>query len=248
MAPDERLIQRFTSRSGVRIRYLDNNPVSPVGLPILFSPGVTDFADEYIEVLGFFLPRRLIVVEVRGRGQSEAPPSGYSVADHLTDLQAVLDTEGIDRFHLMTFSRGTSWGLDLAFSSPERIETISIGDYRAAEHGMGPDFAEMMMATRFRGKQMTDRIQPHVLVELGRASRDRTLWSDLGATGIPVLVAYGTEPGVLIDAGNLQQYRDHVPGVEIVVISGSGHDLFRPDRLAYPRAVKEFIDRRASGT
>ncbi len=244
MAP----VERFTERSGVRIRYLDNAPSEPRGLPILFAPGVTDFADEYIEVLEFFLPRRALVVEVRGRGQSEAPPTGYSVGDHLTDLHAVLDEEGIDRFHLMTFSRGTSWGLDLALTSPERIETMSIGDYRAAEHGMGPDFAEMMMASRFRGKPMTERIQPHVLVELGRASRDRTLWNELGATGIPLLVAYGTEPGVLIEPGNVRQYRDHVPGVEIVVIHGSGHDLFRPDRLAYPRAVADFITRRAPGT
>jgi non-heme chloroperoxidase len=244
MAP----VERFTERSGVRIRYLDNSPSEPRGLPILFAPGVTDFADEYIEVLEFFLPRRVIVIEVRGRGQSEAPSAGYSVADHLTDLHAVLDEENIDRFHLMTFSRGTSWGLDLALTSPERIETMSIGDYRAAEHGMGPDFAEMMMASRFRGKLMTERIQPHVLVELGRASRHRTLWSELGATGIPLLVAYGTEPGVLIEPGNVQQYRDHVPGVEIVVIRGSGHDLFRPDRLAYPRAVADFITRRAPGT
>ncbi len=32
------------------------------------------------------------------------------------------------------------------------------------------------------------------------------------------------------------------------VIDGSGHDLFRPDGLAYPRAVAGFITRRALGT
>ncbi len=50
----------------MRIRYLDNAPAAPVGLPILFSPGFTDFADEYAEVLQFLLPRR-VAVEVRGR-------------------------------------------------------------------------------------------------------------------------------------------------------------------------------------
>jgi hypothetical protein len=31
-------------------------------------------------------------------------------------------------------------------------------------------------------------------------------------------------------------------------LPGSGHDLFRPDRLAYPRAVLDFISRRSPGS
>ena len=42
--------------TGGKIRYLDNAPEEPVGLPILFSPGFTDFADESLEVLRFFSP------------------------------------------------------------------------------------------------------------------------------------------------------------------------------------------------
>jgi hypothetical protein len=40
-------------------------------------------------------PRRVLVVEVRGRGRSEAPPSGYTVVDHMRDLRAVLEQERI---------------------------------------------------------------------------------------------------------------------------------------------------------
>lgn len=34
----------------------------------------------------------------------------------------------------MTFSRGTTWGLDLVLPRPDRVATVSIGDYWMAEH------------------------------------------------------------------------------------------------------------------
>lgn len=241
MAP----IERFTTHSGVKIRYLDNAPEAPVGLPILFSPGVTDFADEYTAVLEFFLPRRAVVVEVRGRGGSEAPATGYAVADHVRDLEAVVDEESFDRFHVMTFSRGTSWALDLALADPARIASFSIGEYRAVEVGMPDTFAEHMFTTTFRGKPMADRVQRHVLEELARESRARELWDRLPELG-PLLVAQGGDGG-MVDAAAVAQYEAVRPDVEVVTIPGAAHDLFRPDRTAYPAAVADFIARRAPG-
>ena len=244
--------ERWTSLSGVRIRYLDSRTdgdAEPGGqLPVLLSPGFTDFADEYAEVLAFFAPRRVIVVEVRGRGGSEAPFAGYTAGDHVADLRAVLDAEGIGHFHLLTFSRGTTWGLDLVISDPGRAATISIGDYWMAEHALDGSMAEQVMASRFRGRPMTERLPSHVAPALFGASRDRDLRAAVAATGLPVLVATGTEAGCLLTREYLDELSDVVPGMEVVVIDRAAHDLFRPDRLAYPRAVREFIERRAPAT
>jgi pimeloyl-ACP methyl ester carboxylesterase len=238
-------IERFTTRSGVKIRYLDNAPQIPAGLPILFSPGITDFADEYTALLEHFLPRRVFVVEVRGRGGSEAPPTGYSVSDHVRDLVAVVDEEGLDRFHVMTFSRGTSWALDLALSDPGRVASFSIGDYPAVEVELPQTFADRMLSTTFRGKPVSDRVERHVLEEVQRASRARELWDRLPELG-PLLVARGGS-GSLVNDDVVAQYRTVRPDVEIVTIPGAAHDLFRPDRTAYPSAIADFIARRAPG-
>jgi pimeloyl-ACP methyl ester carboxylesterase len=241
------VVERWTARSGVRIRYLDNAPEAPVGLPILFSPGLSDFADEYLEMLAFFFPRRAFVVEVRGRGGSEAPSSGYSVIDHLADLSAVLEEEGIDRFHLMTFSRGTSWGLELALSQPDRVASMSIGDYKAFELQLPPTFTEQQMAGRFRGRPMTERIQRHVLEGLVAQSRHRQLWDRLPELSCPLLVAQPGNGGGLVSDEVVAQYRAVRPDVEVVVVPDASHDIFRPDRLFYPKAVAEFIACRCPG-
>jgi non-heme chloroperoxidase len=238
--------ERFTSRSGVKIRYLDNEGDGP-GLPILFSPGLTDFADEYLQVLDFFLPRRLLVVEVRGRGGSEAPATGYSVWDHKADLAAVLDEEGIDRFHLLTFSRGTSWAMELAYAQPERVASIAIGDYRAVELDVPDSYVEQQMQTRFRGKPMAERVQRHVIEQIFKDSRGRELWDQLAQLTQPLLLGKPGGDGAIVTDEVVATYRAARPDVEVVVIPDAPHDIFRPDRLYWPRAVVDFLDRRCPG-
>ena len=239
--------ERFVSNDGVTIRYLDNDPPQPVGLPIVFVPGITDHADEYAAALDFFKPRRLIVVEMRGRGGSDAPESGYSVADQAGDVEAVIQDNDLSRFHLMTFSRGTTPAIEVAMCTPPRAATLAIGDYLAIEVGLTPAFTESQWQGRWRGRPVSERVSRHVLDGIQGDSEGRELWDDVGALGIPVLVARGSEGGILTD-DHIERYREAVPGVEVVVIPGATHDLFRPDRTAYPRAVQEFIGRRAPGT
>ena len=197
-------------------------------------------------MLEFFAPRRVVVVEVRGRGQSEAPPTGYSVADHVGDLEAVLAEAGIDRFHLMTFSRGTSWGLQLAIDDPARVASLAIGDYRAEEIALTPEMIDMQLGTRFRGRPLGERIPLHVLTELGRESRARGLWDDLATLPCPLLVARPGGSGIIDDAV-IERYRAVRPDVEVVTVPDAPHDLFRVDRLFYPRAVADFLARRCPG-
>jgi len=244
------IAEKWTTLSGPRIRYLDNAPVASAastGLPVLFSPGLSDVADEYQEMLEHFTARRVLVVEVRGRGRSEAPASGYAVADHAADLEAVLHAERIERFHLMTFSRGTSWGLQLALAQPARVASLSIGDYRAEEIALPADFADSQMRTRFRGKPMNERLPRHVLEQLAADSRGRELWDELSRLPCPLLLARPGGDGGIVTDTIVDRYRQARPDLEVVVIPDAPHDIFRLDRLHYPKAVANFIARRCPG-
>jgi non-heme chloroperoxidase len=238
--------ERFTDNDGVKIRYLDNEPANPVGLPIIFVPGIVDTADDYVDAITCFGDRRVLVVEMRGRGGSDAPASGYSPGEQAGDIEAVLDANDIDAFHLMTFSRGTTPALELAFKLSERVRTISIGDYLPSEIGLPPDFVDRLWNGRWRGQPNSTRVRRHVLEGLQAASRAREFWSELAALRVPVLVARGTAGGI-IDDEREALYRCSIPDIEVVVVEGSDHDLFRPSRTAYPEAVLSFIARRSPG-
>lgn len=239
--------EQFVVNGGTRIRYLDSGVGGDSRLPLIFSPGITDFADDYLPMFDLITDRRLLVVEMRGRGGSDAPQADYSARAQAGDLAAVVDDSGLTRFHLMTFSRGTTPAIELAMSDPGRVVTLSIGDYRAAEIGLPASFVEQQWSSRWRGVPIPDRVQRHVLEGIQAASVDRPLWDEVADLDVPVLVARG-DCGGLVDDRTCEAYRRLIPGVEIVTIPGSGHDLFRPDRLAYPRAVLDFIATRAPGT
>ena len=145
------VVESWTRRSGPLVHYLDNAPARPRGLPVLFSPGLSDAASEYTEMLEWMAPRRLLVVDVRGRDRARRRLRA-TAADHASDFEAVLDEEGIGRVHLATFSRGTTWGLDLLRANPARIASLAIADYRAVEVALPSTFADSQWQTRFRGR------------------------------------------------------------------------------------------------
>lgn len=68
--------------------------------------------------------RRLVLVDNRGIGGSDAPPGPYSVAEMAADLMAVLDEIGADRCDLLGASLGGMIALDAALDHPQRFGRI----------------------------------------------------------------------------------------------------------------------------
>jgi hypothetical protein len=58
-----------------------------------------------------------------------------------------------------------------------------------------------------------------------------------------VVARPGSTRGILDDE-SISRYRSVRPDVEVVTVPDAPHDIFRPDRLYYPRAVASFLDRR----
>jgi hypothetical protein len=52
--------------------------------------------------------RRVVIIDVRGRGSRDAPPTGYAWEDHIGDLRAVVASLEVERQILVAFSRGSS--------------------------------------------------------------------------------------------------------------------------------------------
>jgi len=226
----------------VRIRYLDNHGSD--GHPVVFVPGIVDSADDYHALLDLFLPRRAVVIELRGRGRSSwpaGPDADFSAPAHADDIDAVIGHLGFACFHLMTFSRGTTYALEVLLRDDSRALSLSIGDYWAREHRVDPAFTDEYMKGRFRGVLLVDRIAVDVVRGVFAQSRDRDLLPAVASTGVPLLVATGTEKGRIIGDTEIDEYRRAVPGVTVVTLAGSAHDLFNPDRTAYPSAVRGFI-------
>lgn len=112
--------------NGIRLRYLDYPGEGPV---IVFLHGLTANAMSFAEIAAYLSPRyRVLVPDLRGRGLSDKPPTGYAMADHAADILGLLDSLGVGSAVLSGHSFGGMLSLFMAAHHPERVSRLALLD------------------------------------------------------------------------------------------------------------------------
>ncbi|MBM4339407.1 MAG: alpha/beta hydrolase [Deltaproteobacteria bacterium] len=95
---------------------------------------------------------RIIAMDLRGRGLSDKPPTGYSIEHHCRDIISLMDDQGLERPVLMGHSLGAFISLVLAAQHPQRVDRLILVDG-------GGKLSEVQMAKVFAGiKPSLDRL------------------------------------------------------------------------------------------
>ncbi len=123
----------FATVDGLSVYFRDYTPLAPVtGLPVLCLHGLTRNSKDF-EVLApriAALGRRVIVPDMRGRGQSanDADPAHYVPAVYAQDVLKLLDTLQIPQAVFIGTSMGGLITLIIATLAPDRIAAAALND------------------------------------------------------------------------------------------------------------------------
>ena len=71
---------------------------------------------------------RMLAYDLRGRGDSAKPPTGYSLAGHCADLAGLLDHFGLARAIVVGHSLGAHIAVRFASLHPDRVERLVLFD------------------------------------------------------------------------------------------------------------------------
>lgn len=71
---------------------------------------------------------QVFAMDLRGRGLSEKPASGYSISHHCRDVQALLKHENIGQVVMLGHSLGALIGLEFAAEFPESVDRLILVD------------------------------------------------------------------------------------------------------------------------
>jgi pimeloyl-ACP methyl ester carboxylesterase len=117
----------FTPVDGISLHWLDHAGGDP---PIVLLHGLTANARIFDGLVASGLaPRfRTIVPDLRGRGLSSQPATGYSIADHAADILGLCDALGLSRVVLAGHSFGGLLAVWIAAKHPERVERLIVLD------------------------------------------------------------------------------------------------------------------------
>ena len=237
----------FVDNDGVGIHALDNGCVGATVPPIVVIPGMGESAHEYAWLLDRLGDRRVVIVDVRGRGQSDVPDSGYRWEDHIADLRAVVEATALDRPLLVAFSRGSSYALGYALEYPSAVRGLVIGDYFARHVGLPAEIADQQLRSKIRGVPISERMSEHAVRAIFAESREVPLWDRLTELQCPVLVIRGGRKSALVGEELAAQWQASLPSVELVVLEDAGHDLWSRDPDAYLAVLLPFVERINAG-
>ncbi len=101
------------------------------GEPLVFVHGYTgDITDWRHQIPEFSRTHRVLVVDNRGHGRSEAPTdrSAYTVEKMADDVQALVKHVGFERYHLLGHSMGGAVAQEIALHSPEKLLSLTLHD------------------------------------------------------------------------------------------------------------------------
>jgi pimeloyl-ACP methyl ester carboxylesterase len=124
------MIDRFAEVNGIRLHYLDYQGEEPA---LVLLPGLTANAHSFDGLVKAGLNRkyRVLALDLRGRGLSDKPESGYAVGDHAEDVVTLLDALGIERAVICGHSYGGVVTMYLAARHPGRVEKVVLIDSAA---------------------------------------------------------------------------------------------------------------------
>ena len=195
---------------------------------------------------------RVVVPDLRGHGQSDAPFTEYTMPELVEDINTIADTLDLpDKFVLVGHSFGGSICAEYATSHPERLEKLVLiataGEYplpRSAALLSRVPVAVFQPFWRYRPRW---NAEIHVMKRMMLNNlRKWQGWSLLGEISTPTLIITG-ERDRYFPRRVFERVSESVPGAEVLDVGASKHKVQLERHQAVNRAIERFIQGEGQG-
>jgi pimeloyl-ACP methyl ester carboxylesterase len=187
--------------------------------PIVIIPGLWGEAEQFKEILRSLLPRKSYAISLRGRGKSDVPESGYSLGDHVLDIQALVIEMSLENFTLVSVSAGAGYAIAYAAEANHRLSSLIVTDYPAIVKSYPPEMIQGVLSSVHNV-----RISEKFLVGLQKETVAQDLAIELRNISCPVTVLRGAKKGTYLTDDDIRVYRRHTEKISVRVLSEVSHD------------------------
>jgi 3-oxoadipate enol-lactonase len=204
----------------------------------MWDPQVPALAERY----------RVVTYDVRGHGDSPAPPGPYTLDDLADDVVAVLDEAGAERAHLVGVSLGGMTAMRLAVREPQRVHRMVLlctsastdaGPFRdraaavrrdgtaplapaVVSRWVTPAFAEEHPEVVARLEAMIAGADDAGYAACCEVVGDVELRADLPRISAPTLVVSGAED-LALPPEHQRVIAEGIPGAQLLTLSPAAH-------------------------
>ena len=263
----------YADLKSLRLYYEEYRPAAePFNIKapsVLFLHGFTLDHRMWAAQAAFFHDRyRVILLDSRGHGLSDAPETGYSRAHRVEDLQRFIDHLQIERYHLVGLSMGGSTGIGYALKHQDQLASLTLVSTGAAGYKVGKKISRIDRIAREKGVEAAqkkwkgialgwyrqDKKEIRDLMERMINEHSGAVWSDpmrgrypreydvekVHAITVPTMLFAGAADRIFLPLARLLNER--IPNSRLRVYDDVGHmvNLEAPER--FNRELKQFLE------
>jgi pimeloyl-ACP methyl ester carboxylesterase len=239
----------FMSSDGLTLHYERHGDS---GAPLVFVHGYTgDITDWQHQIPEFSRTHRILILDNRGHGRSQAPADGsaFGIDRMADDVEALAAHVGFERYHLLGHSMGGAIVQEIALRSPTKLLSLILEDTSYCFAGHKLEFPEAP-------QPLPPERQEQVLARMSRMTPETLLaaWQALMSwpgtetrahrIDLPTLVIYGTHDAPALVAGS-KRLGELIPGSQTRSIAEAAHAPQEEQPEQFNAALRAFL-RRAS--
>lgn len=253
--------------TSVRLHYAEQG--DPSSEAIIFLHGYSDSWFSFSRVLPLLLSEyHAFALTQRGHGDSDKPEAGYTPEDYAADVDAFMDTVGIERATIVGASTGALFAQRVALNYPRRVsrlvliaaqtpanEAISelVEFVRALEDPVPPEFVREFQESTIYHPVPQEFLETAISESLKLPARiwrdymegavssiERDYVVELREINVPTLILWG-EQDALFPREEQERLAAAIPDATLKVYPESGHAVHweRPEQVV--RDLEAFV-------
>jgi len=239
----------FVDNDGVKIHVLENGVAGGRTPSLLVCGGIWEPAERAIPILSG-LDSHVVAFSFRGRGLSSTPASGYDLAEHLSDIAAVVRHCGLKDYCVLGFSRGASYALGWSLEHAGDLRGLILVDQPPVHFRPGPGSVEYWSNMVYRGVPVLNFMRRETIEGLAREAQQIDFAPRMAQLSIPVAFFVGRNKNARIPseitAEILDVYARALPAFAVVEFGESGHMIPDDEPQKYLAQIAAFLERTAA--
>ncbi|HJY64517.1 MAG TPA: alpha/beta fold hydrolase [Ignavibacteria bacterium] len=225
--------EKFVNNNGVDIQYLVVN-YSPGETPLVIIPGAIVGAEDFYNDIKDFIDFYCVIISIRGRGKSGSPLTGYTKDDQVSDIEAVIQAEIVDKLYILGHSFGVSLAVSYSIKHCEKIKGLIMADFPPIYPAYTEEWAQYIRKN-FEG------INENFLNGIVKDGTYEDLSGKLGKLDFKKLILKGIGSDSLLKQESLEKICNKLTNVSYKVINGCGHEMFGENPMETLKEVKDFM-------
>lgn len=241
--------QKVTTADGLTLAYVELGKGD--GVPLILLHGYTDNSRSWSLVAPYLGDRRILALDLRGHGASDAPACCYGIDTLAHDLGAFMDAMGIEKADLVGHSLGSITVGVFAALHPERVNKLVLvssalvapagardwlwENVPKLQHPIDP-MSQFMLDWYYNPNPVDEDFITRERAE--SAARPQQVWLGVleGLTlldwtplaqriSVPTLILWGDQDG-FFGAAEQDALKQAIPAARFEAFAGYGHNMF----------------------